>query len=815
MRLFFFFFFAFPTLLSAQTAINGRVIDPDGHPLAFVTILIDDQPGRGVLSDIEGRFTIGADAHVQFLTVRYIGYQPRRVEADVLSQSAGKLLEIILQPSTEQLPEAVITPGENPADRLIRLAIARRDENNPEKRPAYRCKTYNKVVLEAIPNRPMFEKTIAGRDTSEKKWNDLWHRFHRLEQARAQQNLFLMESVTERLFKFPNAVQERVLLNRVSGVESVGLVALANMVQPFSCYGDFLKILDKDFVNPISPGSPDLYLFNIEDTLYNGSDTVWIIRFRPRKGRIFDGLEGVIHLNNQGWAVQNLRAQPADPHVKLHIKIEQSYHRVQGKWFPEQLNFEIEIEKYPSPLTGLRAAGRSYVDDADTEIVLNNRDFDPETPLILLPSASNRTDAAWQRWHDLAPLNAKELRTYSFMDSIGKRKNLDYLARLMDCSVTGLAPLYRNISLDLTRMLRFNNFEGTRMGAGWSTAQSRPLMLPRRMEIAAWAGYGVRDKAWKYGAHGIWRISRVYQTQLRAGWSRDLREPGTLYELRPATFVNRTLFAKRMDYATEWTAAVTSRLQRALTVQVAVRQQDIRPAYNYQFLAGDGTAQRRFAFREGTVYLRLAKGEQVQHLLGNDFSVVQPWPVLELGYTRGWGDYRYQRWAVALYQSVMIRRLGRATWRIEAGQVSAGVPLAKLFMLNQGGGSFGALALSGSFQALPDTLFVSDRFVNLFLSQEVGHILYRSKYSAPFLTLLHNTAWGNLAHIERHQGVGFAVAKRPYLESGIRLDHLVQFNYTNICRVGFGGAAFYRWGNLRSPNWQKNVALRLVVRVTM
>ena len=810
-----FFFFAFPFLLSAQTAINGRVLDPEGQPLAFVTILLDDQPGRGVLSDIEGRFSIGADAGARFLTFRYIGYETRRVEISLSDQNTGQILEVILQVSTEQLPEAVITPGENPAERLIRLAIDRRDENNPEKRAAYRCKTYNKVVFEAVSNRSEFEKTMATRDTSKKEWKTMWDRFHKSEQMRAQQNLFLMESVTERLFKFPNVVQERVLLNRVSGLESVGLVALANMVQPFSCYGDYFKILDKEFVNPISPGSPKLYLFNIEDTLFEGSDTVWIIQFRPRKGRIFDGLEGVIYLNSNGWAVQNLRTQPADPHAKLQVKIEQSYRRVQGKWFPEQLNFEIAIEKYPSPLTGIRAAGRSYVDDTDMEITLSKRDFDPEMPLILLPSAFNRTDSAWQRWHDLAPLNAKELRTYVFMDSIGKRKKLDYIARLMDYSVTGLAPLHQNISADLTRILKFNNFEGVRIGAGLSTAQYRPLLPPRRIEMAAWAGYGIRDKTWKYGANGAWRISRAYQTQLRVGWSQELREPGTLYELRPATVVNRTLFANRMDYATEWMAAISSRPQQAVTMQVAVRQQDIRPSYNYQFLAEDGMARNRFTFREGTVYLRLAKSEQVQRLLGNDFSIVQPWPVVELGYTRGWGDYQYERWALAIYQSVMVRRLGRANWRLEAGQVSAGVPLAKLFMLNQVGGSFGALAISGAFQALPDTLFVSDRFANLYLSQEIGHIFYRSKYSSPFLTVLHNTAWGSLRQVERHEGIGFAVATRPYLESGIRLDHLLQFNYVNVCRIGFGGAFFYRWGNLRAPDWQKNVALRLVAQVTM
>jgi len=816
MRLLLLFFFFFCAVsLAAQNAITGRVADADGQALAFVTILLDDQPGRGVLSDIEGRFSIGGDAGARSLTFRYVGFQTKRLDADFLKKNAGKSLYITLQPSNDQLPEAVITAGENPADRLIRKAIAHRDENNPEKRPAYRCKTYNKIVFETVPHRQEFEKAIAGRDTAKKEWNNLWDQFHKAEQQAEQQHLFLMESVTERLFKFPNAVQERVLLNRVSGLQSAGLVALANMVQPFSCYGDFLRVLDKDFVNPVSPGSPKLYFFNIEDTLYSGADTVWILSFHPRKGRVFEGLEGVIHLNSHGWAVQNLRARPADRYATLQIKIEQSYQQAQDNWFPEQLNFELEFDKYPSPILGLRAAGRSYVADADTEAALKIDNFDPEMPLVILPSAVNRTDSAWQRWRDLAPLNPKELRTYTIVGSIGRRKNFDKLARIMDFTATGLVPLCCGFSADLTRFLKFNDFEGTRIGAGVSTAQNRPLQAPRRIETGAWAGYGTHDKTWKYGGYGIWRISRGYQTQLRAGWSRDLLEPGALHELRPAGFVNRTLYARRMDYATAWTAVVTSRPTAELTLQAGYRRQELRPGYDYRFIAADGNTSGRFAFQEATGYVRLARGEQVQRLFGSDLNARQPWPVLEVGYTRGWGNFKYHRWAAALYQSVMIRRLGRADWRIEAGHVTAGVPLAKLFMLNQGGGSFGALALGGTFQALPDTLLVSDRFINCYFSQAVGHIFYRSKYSSPFLTLVQNAAWGDLQYSERHKGIGFTVAARPYLESGIRLDHLVQFNYVNIGRAGVGFAAFYRWGILRVNEWQKNVAIRLTFRVAM
>ena len=803
--------------LHAQQAISGRVLDPTGEPLAFVTILIDDQPGKGVLSDIEGRFYIGAEAGVHSLRFRYVGYEPLLIGSDFLKSKYGKPLEITLYPSNEQLPEAVIRAGDNPADRLIRLAIHHRDRNNPEKQAGYYCKTYNKVVFDVVPHRDVFEKTIAKRDTSKKRWQKVWNNFHKSEQQAASRHLFLMESVTDRVFKYPALIQERVLLNRVSGLQSTGIAALANMVQPFTCYGDFLRVLDKNYVNPVSPGSPKLYFFNIEDTLYREEDTLYLISFHPRKGHTFDGLQGVLHLSSHFWAVQAIRATPADENATLHIKIEQSYQCIRNQWFPKQLNFELELEKYPDPMMGMRAAGRSYIEDAVPDTTCSSGAFDPEMPLIFLPSADRQQDTGWQRWRTLAPLNDKEWRTYAVMDSVGKKYNLDRISKASDALVTGLIPVRPPLVFDLSKLVHFNEFENVRLGFGISNAQYRPLRPQRLFEAGIRVGYGFGDRAWKYGAYALWRISRSRQTQLRAAWSQDLLEPGALHELQPTAFVNRTLYAQRMDRVRQYTTILSTRLQPALLLQAALRQQHMdTDAYGYQYRANEQAAPTHtFTFTEATAYIRWARGERVQQLLGTSTRPVQPWPVVELGYTRGWGDHAYHRWVAAIYQSVPLRHLGLAEWRMEVGGVTSGVPVSKLFLLNQGGGSFRAFAVNNTFQSLPDTLLLADRFLNIYYAQEAGHIFYRSKYSSPFLTLVQNAAWGDLKYPERQEMRGFAVARRPYLESGIRLDHLLQFNYVNFGRMGIGAAMFYRWGFLKSKTTRENISLRLSLRFTM
>lgn len=329
MRLLFFFLNACLVSFSAfaQKPVQGIVTDPEHNPLAFVTVLINNEPGKGVLTDIEGRFRIEPDIPIRSLGFRYVGFEPRVVSLEDWEKTPGRELIVVLQAADYALPEAVVRAGENPADILIRKAIANRRRNNPELRRSYTCATYNKILFDPLPHREVFEKQFQGKDTSKASIRESRENFAKMEQAMLERHGFLMESVTERSFLFPNQVQEHVRLNRVSGFRNAGVVALANMIQPFTFYGDYLTILDKNFVNPVSPGSPGLYFFNIEDTLYAGPDTVWVISFHPRKDKVFEALEGVLHLHSRGWAIQNVRARPAST-GNLQLRIEQAYQMV-------------------------------------------------------------------------------------------------------------------------------------------------------------------------------------------------------------------------------------------------------------------------------------------------------------------------------------------------------------------------------------------------------------------------------------------------------------------------------------------------------
>ncbi len=203
-----------PHVLLSQQYISGQITDPEGTILPFVSILINDQPGLGVLSDIEGRFKIEAKkVPVQSLSFRYVGYEPLRLDSGLLAAQRNRTLAIVLKPSDLQLAEAVITPRENYANVLIRRAVANRNKNNPERNRSFVCTTYNKVHFESMPNRLVYERNISEKDSSAKRMQEIRQRFAELEKSSSQRHLFVMESVTEHSFMSPNTTREKVLLD--------------------------------------------------------------------------------------------------------------------------------------------------------------------------------------------------------------------------------------------------------------------------------------------------------------------------------------------------------------------------------------------------------------------------------------------------------------------------------------------------------------------------------------------------------------------------------------------------------------------------
>lgn len=81
-------------------------------------------------------------------------------------------------------------------------------------------------------------------------------------------------------------------------------------------------------------------------------------------------------------------------------------------------------------------------------------------------------------------------------------------------------------------------------------------------------------------------------------------------------------------------------------------------------------------------------------------------------------------------------------------------------------------------------------------------------------SVLFNAGWGMMSSTQRSliQEIDFGVLDQKHIEAGLQIDNILLLNYTNIAKIGFGVATYYRVGQLQSDIWWRNIVPRPVIR---
>lgn len=790
------FFFA---TASAQHTVEGRVIDASGkQALAFVNIGISGQQ-KSVSTDIDGKFRISSSVPFSKLIFSYVGYE--MLEFPV--EGNEKNVVIKLQRKSYDLNEVEVLPGENPAHRIIKLATKNRDKNNPDKIGSYVCNTYSKTYWDLVYNT---DEVQSKNDSS--KVDSLKSRLRIFSE---NSHLLMMESVTERKFLYPENLKETVTGTKVSGFKHPSFSASAVDLQPFSFYDDHFRILGKDYLNPITSGSTSKYLFILQDTLFEGNDSVFVISFRPYKGKNFDGLEGVLYINSNAYAIQNVIASPYDKGL-IDIKIQQQYSLIDGKqWFPEQLNYELHYKKYPTKYMGMKLNGKSYITDVKLDVPLKKREFNEET-VVMTADASDKDDAYWSS-HRIDTLDSKEKKTYTVIDSLGKKEHFDRALKIMEALFTLQIPI-SVVSIDLNKIIGFNDYEIVRGGIGLHTNDK----LSEWFSTGAYVAYGYKDSIMKYGFDA--KINLVKNSKdyfIKALYSKDLSEPGkTQYFYTKYNFTRNTM-TYRMDYTEQKEVSLNFRAFNYLTAGIAYNESFRIPRYDYIFLPDrNDSTETLIGFRSSEIRIkgRYAYKEKMIQTFGQMLSDGTKYPVVYFAFTKGlkglgaFANYDYDKVSVGIEKSFLVKNFGRTKFLLEGGYLRGNVPYSYLFNGNGSANKGNYIYVDNTFQTMGLYEFVSDKYVNLFASHDFGSLLFKRPKFQPQLVVFTNLGYGSLDHPEQHKNLALKTMEKGYYESGLLVNNIVRINYYNIAYLGLGAGAFMRYGYYSSPKTEKNISYK-------
>jgi len=785
--------------ITAQSVIKGTIRDDSTQAsLPFVHLVIDLPGKQGTVSNIDGYFSLTVPAGTDGQTLvlfSCVGYELHKISLSNLRANP----DVRMTSKILSIGEVVIQATEDPAYEIIRKAVENRKNNNPENLPHYTYRSYNKASADV---------DRSGEGAREIDSTGF-----------ANARLFMMESATDIEYIRPGKWRETVVASKISGVQNPMFSMLSNSFQPFSVYTNYLNILNFDYLNPVSPGSRQKYIFELVDTVDVQGETAYIIAYQPRINALGRLLKGSLTIGSENYAIVNFRGENVDAYSLLFFEVRQAYAKIDGTWFPKESKTLYRMEDSENPAMLINST--TYNQDIDLKNPPAAKSFGP----VQVAQADSAGLVSEDTWRAVRPfeLDSNEQNTYLVYDTLPPAAS-----RALTAMVNNVGPLskglipFGKVDINVTEIYRFNGYEGIRLGLGLAT--NRHFIDWMRAE--GYFAYGFRDQRLKYGGGLRFLLMPRREFEITARYRNDVEEPGRSPVLKDIGLMRvgdqfKNWIAYRMNPIEQYTATISYRPARGLYTRGFViyetRQPEIRGISDF-----NGNFADPFIKFEYGLEVNFAPGEE----LSLSQKILTPlnltYPRFGLRISRAepgveGSNQDFYRADLNIQHQFRILRLGDTYVFGGAGKVWANAASYPYLYFGRGAAvtDFLSVLTPGYFQTMDPYAFLMDEQVYGGLLQSLGFIGIEKKYSKPELKLAYQAAIGRL-DAANSDDLPFAYRQmnKPYLEGGLIVDNLLRLQ-SSFFFVGFGGGIFYRHGVYAMPDFEDNVGLILSFAVSI
>ena len=793
--------FSAETLFGQSHTLSGKITDErNRQPLAFVNVVINDGQ-QGVISDIDGRYSITANEPITKVKFSSIGYEPK----DINLQAGQNKCNVALTPKTFELGEVTVEAGENPAHRIIDSLMANRKANNPNSLESYSYHIYDKMVITVDSS--SFGQAVAN-DTA-MQMADL----HYFDSIMKKSDLMVMETASEVMFMAPDRKLQHVLGTKIAGMKEPTFMYMVSSMQSVSFYDETVSITGTDYVNPISRGSKTRYFFTLESVHPIGQgDSLYVISFHPMRGSSFNGLRGTMTVNSDGWALQSVKASPDVQDGLFKADIQQLYQKVEGQWFPKQLNLNLI---FPSMVVSMddasfpmAAIGKSYLNDIEINPDISKRQFS-DIEVKVDPDAAFRDETFWDA-HRIDSLTERVKATYILVDSLTQGTDIfDRVLGLTDKLMTESALPIGWFNLDIDHIINISSTRGVYLGLGGSTNDR----LSRWFSINGSFGYWTRIKSWDYGGGMKLKLNRQRQMELAFQYSHrsePMGEFGGMLELDNGSVFSTdnykyTFYENIRTRRDRFDLSYSTRFAHHFKAYLNLSRS--HKHYTEQFYLNPSDVQTEGRFTVAELKLRFAYKEKFLSTPQGIRSLGTLYPIVWVSYQHAFpnvlgGEYEYDRFKFEASKNFYTPYLGVAKVLLQAGYATETCPVMETFNILGTYERFGMYS-PGSFSTMRLDEFFCDRFVALYLSHNFSGMLWKtnSPVFKPELSIVTNIGWGDMRRAEACPDKNFKTMEKGYFESGIVINGLLA---NPMAKLGLG--VFYRYGPYSLPNVWDNFA---------
>ena len=289
------------SVLSQRKIIAGVVKDAHSdEPIPFASLQFLNST-IGKLSDSSGRFEFYLSQWPSdTLAITCVGYQPHKLF--IPSDRDSITIDIIMERGIFNEGARVKTKV-NKGLYLWRKIVENKARNDKFKFQNFSYEVYNKLELDIKnlnfrkfskfkPLRPVTDIINSSIDTTE---------------GLPFLPTYLTEAISDYYYQ-PKPLRRREVIKAVNtnGVRNESMIQfLGNMDQNVSVYGNFIPVMNKQFVSPASDNGDAYYYYRVTDTQVTNKNRYYHLVFTPKR-RGENTFEGDCWVHAGTWAIQKM-----------------------------------------------------------------------------------------------------------------------------------------------------------------------------------------------------------------------------------------------------------------------------------------------------------------------------------------------------------------------------------------------------------------------------------------------------------------------------------------------------------------------------
>jgi hypothetical protein len=807
----------FSYAVSAQeTIVRGRITDlATGEPLPYASVYFKGT-SAGVLSDTSGYYKIKVNSPKDSLTVSYLGYGE---QSKLVSKGIDQTINFKLAGEESLIDEVSVVPRENPAFAIMRKVVKNKDKNDKRFLSAYEYENYNRMEV-SVDN-------LSDKFRQGKLMQNIIPLMDSINAVKGKNGksvipIYISESISQTYHnKSPNKSKTVVEATKITGVGVDDGTTISQFLgssfQEYNFYYNWVTIINKDFVSPISDGWKGYYEYTLEDSMFIGDKWCYRIDFTPK--RVEDlAFTGTIWIQDTTFALKKIKVaigKGANLNYIENIKIVQELEpTVAGPWIPSKVDLEIYIQ-------GLRKASPGMLLNSHTTFksvkVNEPRPGSFFDKLLVVKEDATMKDQLdkdfWDnRRHD--SISVQEKKVYAMIDSIKDIPMVKTYIEILNILVNG----YKRVGpVDIGPYLgvyAWNRIEGHRFSLGFRTN----IKFSKKWIFGGYGAYGTLDNRFKYAVGANYIISRDKWTTLGIERKHDVDRLGLSSDA--LTSSGNTLFLafskwgmmRGAFYSQQNTVYFQRELFKDFSQKLIFKNKTFEPTFPFAYYTDpetkDSTLGSSFTSSEIILETRYARDENFIQNENDRISLgTEKWPIFAVRYAIGvkgvlGSQFNYHKVALDINHVIKWGALGRTNYNLNMGHIFGNVPYP---LLEVHTGNQSIFYTTAAFNLMNYFEFVSDSYVALkyrhyFEGLFFNRIPLVKKLKLRFLTtggiVYGGLSQGNLKLIPVVDANGdntrifSSLNSKPYVELGYGIENIFK-----VMRID----AFHRLTYLSNP----------------